>query len=160
LTVTKLLADRNGRLSVKKTKRDRSRRSVTLAFCLGALAWHRGRMRAEGLDVDAGPIFADTRGGYMSKKNMRRRHYQKTQKQAGVLAVRFHDLRHCCASLLLAAGVDTKIVSERLGHATPGFSANTYQHVLQGLQQQAAGRPKAILSPAELKKQKAANGCN
>ena len=138
MTVTKLLADRNGRLSVKKTKRDRSRRSVTLAFCLGALAWHRGRMRAEGLDVDAGPIFADTRGGYMSKKNMRRRHYQKTQKQAGVLAVRFHDLRHCHATLLLTQGVHPKVVSERLGHASVGITLDTYSHVLPTLQQEAA----------------------
>jgi integrase len=40
-------------------------------------------------------------------------------KRAGVPTVRFHDLRHCCASLMLAAGVDTKTVSARLGHASP-----------------------------------------
>jgi integrase len=148
LTVTKALANRSGRLYVKETKRDRSRRSVTLAFSLDALARHRERMKGEGLDVEAGPIFADTRGGYVSKGNMRRRHYLPTLKRAGLPPTKFHSLRHTCASLLLAAGVDTKIVSERLGHATPGFTANTYQHVLPGLQQQAAERLKALLAPA------------
>ena len=59
-----------------------------------------------------------------------------------------HDLRHTHATLALKAGVPVKVVSERLGHATPGFTANTYQHVLPGLQQQAAERLKALLAPA------------
>ena len=43
--------------------------------------------------------------------------------------------------------MDTKVVNERLGHATPGFTANTYPHVLPGLQAQAAERLKLILQP-------------
>ena len=44
--------------------------------------------------------------------------------------LRLHDLRHTHATLLLKAGVPIKVVSERLGHATPGFTMATYQHVL------------------------------
>lgn len=47
--------------------------------------------------------------------------------------IRFHDLRHTHASLLVAAGVPIKVVSERLGHAHPGFTMHTYQHILPGM---------------------------
>ena len=52
--------------------------------------------------------------------------------------IRFHDIRHTHATLLLKAGVPAKVVSERLGHATPGFTLNVYQHVLPGMQAEAA----------------------
>jgi len=48
--------------------------------------------------------------------------------------LRLHDLRHTHASLLLEERVPIKVVSERLGHATPGFTMATYQHVLPGMQ--------------------------
>jgi integrase len=147
MSVTKALANRNGKLSVKEVKTKKSRRMVVLSFSLEALARHRDRMRTEGWDVEAGPIFPNTEGGYVAKGNLRKRHFNPTLQRAKVPTIRFHDLRHCCASLMLAAGVDCKVVSERLGHATPGFTANTYQHVLPGLQAQAAERLKTILTP-------------
>jgi len=52
--------------------------------------------------------------------------------------IRFHDLRHSHATLLLAQGVATKIVSERLGHSRTSFTQDTYQHVLPGMQDEAA----------------------
>jgi len=52
--------------------------------------------------------------------------------------VRFHDLRHTHASLLVAAGVPIKVVSERLGHAHPAFTTHTYQHLLPGMSAAAA----------------------
>lgn len=52
--------------------------------------------------------------------------------------IRLHDIRHSHATLLLKAGVPAKVVSERLGHATPGFTLNVYQHVLPGMQADAA----------------------
>lgn len=57
---------------------------------------------------------------------------------APVPRLRLHDLRHTHATLLLKAGVPIKVVSERLGHATPGFTMATYQHVLPGMQAEAA----------------------
>ena len=53
---------------------------------------------------------------------------------------RLHDLRHTHATLLVAAGVPIKVVSERLGHAHPGFTMATYQHVLPGMSADAADR--------------------
>jgi integrase len=52
--------------------------------------------------------------------------------------VRLHDLRHSHASHMLAAGVNARVVSERLGHATVGFTLSVYAHVLDGQQAEAA----------------------
>lgn len=53
--------------------------------------------------------------------------------------MRFHDLRHTAATLLLQAGVHPKIVSERLDHASVTITLDTYSHVLPDMQQDAAG---------------------
>lgn len=52
--------------------------------------------------------------------------------------IRLHDLRHTHATLLLKAGVPVKVVSQRLGHSSPAFTMATYQHVLPGMQAEAA----------------------
>ena len=52
--------------------------------------------------------------------------------------IRFHDLRHCHATLLLQQGVHPKIVQERLGHSTIAMTLDTYSHVIPGMQRQAA----------------------
>lgn len=54
--------------------------------------------------------------------------------------VRFHDLRHTHATLLLRQGVHPKVVSERLGHATISITLDTYSHVMPGMQEEAARR--------------------
>jgi integrase len=64
--------------------------------------------------------------------------FQKLVQRSGRPRIRFHDLRHTHATLLLKAGVPIKVVSERLGHSTPGFTMATYQHVIPGMQQEAA----------------------
>lgn len=58
----------------------------------------------------------------------------------GLDGIRFHDLRHTHASLMLKQGVHPKIVSERLGHATVSITLDTYSHVTPGLQEAAAKR--------------------
>ena len=62
----------------------------------------------------------------------------KTVRHIGLEGIRFHDLRHTHASLMLKQGVHPKIVSERLGHATIGITLDTYSHVTPGLQEAAA----------------------
>ncbi|WP_195210497.1 site-specific integrase [Actinomarinicola tropica] len=47
--------------------------------------------------------------------------------------IRFHDLRHTLATILLKAGVHVKVVSERLGHSSPAFTMTVYQHVIPGM---------------------------
>jgi integrase len=59
-------------------------------------------------------------------------------RKKGLPAVRFHDLRHAHATLMLSKGVHPKIVSERLGHASVGITLDTYSHVLPSMQAEAA----------------------
>jgi integrase len=73
------------------------------------------------------------------------RAFRKAVKRAGLPPIRLHDLRHTWASLALAAGVNPKVVSERLGHATVSFTLDTYSHVMPGLQEDAAARVAALL---------------
>jgi integrase len=67
-----------------------------------------------------------------------RRELQQLAAKAGFEGLRFHDLRHTAATLMLAAGVNPKVTSERLGHATVAFTLDTYSHVLPDMQRQAA----------------------
>ena len=57
---------------------------------------------------------------------------------AGLPPVRFHDLRHTCATLLLSRNVHPKYVQELLGHATVAITLDTYSHVLPGMGDHAA----------------------
>ncbi len=58
--------------------------------------------------------------------------------RSGLAHVRFHDLRHAHATLLLLAGIHPKVVSERLGHASIGITLDIYSHVLPSMQSEAA----------------------
>jgi integrase len=64
---------------------------------------------------------------------------------AGLPPMRFHDLRHACASLLLAQGVDPRTIMATLGHSTIGQTMNVYTHVLPTLQRDAATRMDQVL---------------
>ena len=64
--------------------------------------------------------------------------FDRTVAKIDVPSISLHDLRHTHATLLLKAGVNVKVVSERLGHANVAFTMNVYQHVLPGMQAAAA----------------------
>jgi integrase len=64
--------------------------------------------------------------------------FERVATAAGLPRIRFHDLRHTHATLLLKAGVPLKVVSDRLGHSTPAFTMAVHQHVLPGMQRAAA----------------------
>jgi integrase len=72
--------------------------------------------------------------------------FSKFIRRLDLPVVRFHDLRHTHATLLLREGVHPKIVSERLGHSGIGLTMDTYSHVLPGMQQEAAMKLNASLS--------------
>jgi integrase len=73
-------------------------------------------------------------------RNNRNRSFARLLARAGLSdrGLRFHDLRHTCATLLLSRNVNPKIVSEMLGHATIAITLNTYSHVLPDMQEKAA----------------------
>jgi integrase len=65
--------------------------------------------------------------------------------KAGLSGVRFHDLRHAHATILLKAGTPPHVVSKRLGHSTVAFTLQVYAHVLPGQQREAAEAIEATL---------------
>jgi integrase len=137
LTVSKSLEEISGILRVKEVKTAKSRRRIDLsADTVTALAEHRKAMLAEG--HIAGPVFCDTRGGYLRISNLRRNSFLPILAKAGLPRVRLYDLRHTCATLLLLADVSAKVVSERLGHSSVTLTLDTYSHVLPTMQRRAA----------------------
>lgn len=64
--------------------------------------------------------------------------FDRLQKAAGLPCIRFHDLRHTVASLMLARNVPAKVVQERLGHSSVMVTLDTYSHVSPGMQRDAA----------------------
>ena len=65
--------------------------------------------------------------------------------QHGLKPIRFHDLRHTCATAMLEAGVDTKTVQERMGHADASLTMNVYAHRTQAMDQRAANQLDALI---------------
>jgi len=75
--------------------------------------------------------------------------FRRAMDGLGFKGIRFHDLRHTHATMLLKEGVHPKIVSERLGHATVQMTLNTYSHVLPEMQKEAASRIDDLLNPKD-----------
>ena len=73
--------------------------------------------------------------------------FKRIVRNAGVPDMRFHDLRHTHGSLLLKEGIPVKVVSERLGHALIAHTLQTYQHVLPGMQADAAAAAERLSKP-------------
>ena len=145
MSICRTLEESKARLEFKQPKTERSRRTVALpTIAVQALRKHRAeqarlrlrlgaRYNADDLvccRIDGRPIHPQT----------------VTQEFIDVICdsesklprVRFHDLRHTHATILLSRGVHPKIVSERLGHSTVGITLDTYSHVLPGMQEKAA----------------------
>jgi integrase len=93
-----------------------------------------------------GYVFCDTDGGPIRKSNLVRRSFKPLLIEAKLPDIRFHDLRHTAATLLLAQEIHPKVVQERLGHAQVLITLDTYSHVLPSMQKDAAARLDQLLA--------------
>lgn len=149
LSVNQTLYKGNGRVEFKEPKTKYSRRRVSLPPKLGLyLRQYREERRALYRQLGTEPslddlVFTNADGGPIDPSVLSH-NFGRIVKKAG-LNVRFHDLRHSYASLLLAAGVHPKIVSEALGHSTVGITLDLYSHVIPGLQEAAVRKLDAVL---------------
>jgi len=82
-------------------------------------------------------IFPSSIGTPLDQSNLNRQ-YKQLLREANLPNIRFHDLRHTAASLMLKQGVSVKVVQERLGHSGAGLTLNVYSHVIPGMQKEAA----------------------
>jgi integrase len=133
------------------TKSGKGRRVRLTRQAVTALKDHRKRqleerMRLAGLWQDQGLVFAGETGSLLNPSNLRNRSFKRIKTRSSVREdLRFHDLRHTCATLLLGEGVNVKVVSEMLGHASITITLNTYSHVLPDMQDSAADAMEAAL---------------
>jgi integrase len=141
--VQRSLQPTRGGLVFEQPKTRRSRRTVILpAFLLPYLhtqqAGQELRRQLAGPAWEEHGLLIDRGDGQPLNPDTLSAGWARHLRQKGLPPVRFHDLRHAHATLMLAKGVHPKVVSERLGHASIGITLDTYSHVLPTLQQEAA----------------------
>jgi integrase len=94
--------------------------------------------------IDSGLVFTGENGAGLHPQSVSQA-FERRRNYAEVPTIRFHDLRHTHATLMLSAGVHPKVVQERLGHASIQITLDTYSHVMPGMQADAAARVGAMV---------------
>ncbi len=144
LTVRRALSrSYGGGYELAEPKTSRSRRTVMLP-AIAADALRRQKARQAAARLSAGTawqnehalVFTDALGRPLATWTVSKA-WRESSRRLG-LSVRLHDLRHTAASLMLAAGVPLKVVSESLGHSSIAVTADVYAHVTPDLKREAA----------------------
>lgn len=145
ISVRHTLTELNGILTLTEPKSAKGKRLVELPQrVVNALHEHRKRMLADGFG-SVPWVFCNQHGGPLRRSHFHSEHYKPLLKRAELPPIRFHDLRHTSATLLLAQGVHPKVVQER--HAHISMTLDTYSHVLPSMQKDAAGKLDSMLIP-------------
>lgn len=150
LTVRYALQRLNGEPCFVEPKTKLSRRTINLpAVTVSTLYAHRNRQSEERAVAgtrwqDWGVVFPSTIGTPMEACNLTHR-FHKITADAKLPKIRFHDLRHTAATLLLAQGVHPRLVMDTLGHSSISLTMNTYSHVLPAMRAEVADRMNSIL---------------
>ena len=147
-----LVASKGGRPTFGEPKTAKGRRVVRLPHAaVEALERHRERQLEEseklaGLWQDHGLVFCTGIGTPLNRHNLVARSFKPLLGRAGLPAIRFHDLRHTCATLMLRGGIHPKVVQEVLGHANVAITLDVHSHVLADMQGEAAEKMDSLLS--------------
>lgn len=110
---------------------------------------HQERMLAGEKWQDYDLIFTSPIGTPLDNSNVNKV-YKRCLKMAGLPDIRFHDLRHTAATLMLQEGINPKVVQERLGHADISLTLNTYSHVLPSMQEEVAEKMDELFTLTEV----------
>jgi integrase len=147
-----LLGSKKGNTVFGVPKTAKGKRSVRLTDrAVKALQRHRElqieeRQRLDGLWQENGLVFTTQIRTPVNRHNLVNRSFKPLLKGASLPEIRFHDLRHTCATLMLCAGVQPKMVQELLGHASVTITLETYAYVMPDMQGEAAGKMDSMLS--------------
>ncbi len=123
-------------------------------------AWYIPKTKASNRKIDIGPkmmgllkkwklaslpnnlnlVFPNESGNPINHNNMVNRHFNPALETAGIDKIRFHDLRHTYASLLIEQGENPKYIQKQMGHSSPTVTLNIYAHLMKKVNQEAACR--------------------
>ncbi len=128
-------------VSISDVKTTTSRRTIDIDDNVAQVLkdWHKNRTEErDGVQPTADDLVFVKADGTSMHPDIFSQLFDRTVAKIEIPDISLHDLRHTHATLLLKAGVNVKVVSERLGHANVAFTMNVYQHVLPGMQAAAA----------------------
>jgi integrase len=137
--VRRTLVRSGGRIALGEPKTKKSRRPVHLTgAAMEALKAHLEQQledieRLGDLYRDHGLVFTSGVGTLINPTNLRRRSFEPLLQRGGLPRIRFHDLRHTCATLLLSRNAHPRLVQDLLGHATVAITLDTYSHIIPGM---------------------------
>jgi integrase len=142
LQVRRQLARTRDGLSFTAPKRGKARVVRLTDMAIAALEAHREaqngeRAKAGSLWQETDLVFTSTIGTPVEVGNLTYRSFRPLLKRSDLPRIRFHDLKHTCATLLLSKGTHPKIVQEMLEHANISMTMDTYSHVLPDMQEKA-----------------------
>ncbi len=142
ISICRVLYKKRGIYEFKEPKTSHSRRRVAmtpkLALFLRAYWTERERLYhglGKQLSLDD-LVFASPEGKPIDPCVLTH-NFTKVAKQASLNGIRFHDLRHTFASLMLLRGAKPKVISEALGHSSVAFTMDVYSHIIEGMQSDA-----------------------
>lgn len=145
LTIAEALSEVRGEVRLAPPKTVAARRQLALPkFLTKELAGHL----AEWPPGSDGFVFPAPQGGPLLRRNFRRRTWLPAVRASVGLPMRFHDLRHTHAAMLIAQGVHPKVIQNRLGHSSIKITLDTYGHLFEGLDEAAAERLDAAFGRA------------
>jgi integrase len=154
VTVRRALKESRRGLKLQRPKTARSARTIALPpIALEVLRSHKAiqaesRMRLGKAYNDLGLVLAEPVGTFIRPDALSTNFAAFIRRHPELPKVRFHDLRHTHASLLLQAGEHAKVVSERLGHSSVAFTLDTYGHLMPGMEEAAAAKLDGLFGPA------------
>jgi integrase len=151
LTVRQSIQRIDGKLTITPTKKDKVHTVNLPAVTRSVLVAHRAKQDEERRLAgsrwrETGFVFTTTIGTPIDARSVIRR-FHSILKTTGLPRLRFHDLRHSAATLLLAQGVSPRYISDLLGHSQVSFTMQTYAHVLPHIQRDVADKMDEILNP-------------
>jgi integrase len=151
LTVRQSIQRIDGKLTITPTKEDKVHTVNLPAVTRSVLVAHRAKQDEERRIAgsrwqETGFVFTTTIGTPVDARSVIRR-FHSILKTTGLPRIRFHDLRHSAATLLLAQGVSPRYISDLLGHSQVSFTMQTYAHVLPHIQRDVADKMDEILNP-------------
>ena len=153
ISVNRVLYKRRGICQFNEPKTAHSRRRVSmtskLAEFLAEYRLERERLYHQiGKTISLDDLVFANHEGKPIDPGVLTHNFARIAKRAGLQGIRFHDLRHTFASLMLLQGAKPKVISEALGHASVAFTMDVYSHIIEGMQSDAMALLDKVLPTA------------